>query len=265
MKGVAIHGDDVVTDAAKEGFGLCISPRSAQRGEQRQQMFVARVCTLARGLLPVVQQSGHIALHHVGVDPVGKFLHISGCGAALHAHSHEVAQVVRHIARGHDQDVLFGQRCQRLAHTQGVGRAQMALDRQRDDRDIGIREHLAQGCPGTVVQTALCVLQGRQACGLQGGHHLRGSFGAAGGGVLHLVQAGVKTTEVVDGFGSGGKAHGGRSGLPVGADHHDGAGCAQRGHQFAHGRTRSAGAQGKHGGAVGHKQDRAWGGHGGGQ
>ena len=108
-----------------------------------------------------------------------------------------------------------------------------------------------------MVQTALRVLRHGQAGRLQGCHHLGGHFGAAGGGVLHLVQAWVKAAKVMDGFGPGGKTDGGHSGVPVRADHHDGAGLAQLSRHLFHGRTRGTGVQGKHGGAVGHKQDGA--------
>ena len=41
------------------------------------------------------------------------------------------------------------------------------------------------------------------------------------------------------------------------ARHHDGEGLAQLSRHLCHGRTRGTGVQGKHGGAVGHKQDGA--------
>ena len=99
----------MVTDTPKKCFWLCVCTRSAQGGEQRQQMLVGGVCVLASCLLAVVEQCVHIALDHVGVNPVGKLMHIRWRGTALHAHHHEVTQVVRHIARADDQDVLLGQ------------------------------------------------------------------------------------------------------------------------------------------------------------
>ena len=113
-----------------------------------------------------------------------------------------------------------------------------------------------------MVQAAPRVLCHRQAIRLQRVHHLGCHFGAAGGRVLDLVKARVKTAKVVDGFGPGGKAHGGHRRVPVRADQHDGAGRGQLRRDLRHGRARRTGMQGKHGRAVGHEQDRARGRHG---
>lgn len=43
MEGVSVHGDHVVVNAAVKGLRLGIVARCAQRGEQRQQVFVAGV------------------------------------------------------------------------------------------------------------------------------------------------------------------------------------------------------------------------------
>jgi hypothetical protein len=46
VKGVAIHGDHVVTDAPEKSFGLRIGTRCAPSGEQWQKVFFAGVGTL---------------------------------------------------------------------------------------------------------------------------------------------------------------------------------------------------------------------------
>ena len=124
-------------------------------------------------------------------------------------------------------------------------------------------KHLAQGNPSAVVQAALGVLLHRKAVGLQRGHHLLGGLGAAGGGVAQVVQAGVKATKVVNGVELGGRAHGGHHSVPMRADHHNRARRGQALRQLRHGRTGSAGVQGKSGRAVGHKKNLAGGLHGG--
>ena len=52
-KGVAVHGDDVVADAPEKRLGLCIGPRRAQSGEQRQQVFIGGMGTLTDSLLTI--------------------------------------------------------------------------------------------------------------------------------------------------------------------------------------------------------------------
>ncbi len=46
MKSIAVHGDDVVTDAPEKSLGLSIGTRCAQSGEQGQQVLIAGVGTL---------------------------------------------------------------------------------------------------------------------------------------------------------------------------------------------------------------------------
>ena len=157
---------------------------------------------------------------------------------------------------------MLRQISQGLANAVGVLRPQMRLHRQGNDRDVGVGKHLPQRNPGTVVQAALGVLLHGKAVGLQGCHHLLRGFRAAGGGVAQFVQARIEAAKVVNGFQLRRCADRRHRSFPMGAHHHNGARCAVRVHQLAHGRARSTGLQGKSGRAVGHKENVAVGLHG---
>lgn len=96
---VAVHGDDVVVDAAVEGVCLGLRLGGAQSGEQRQQVFVARVGAAGAGLgLAVVEQGVGVGLAEMCVNPVGKLGDVGGGGLAGHADDLPVAQVVGDVA-----------------------------------------------------------------------------------------------------------------------------------------------------------------------
>jgi len=145
-----------------------------------------------------------------------------------------------------------------LAHAVGVGWAAVVLDGQGHHGHVGVGEHLPQRDPGAMVQTASRVGVGGQASRLQRRHDLHAHFGAAGGGVLDLEEAGVKAAEVMDGVESGSDADGGHAGFPVGANDHNRARRGQLFCELTHGGAGRAGLQGKHGGAMGHEEDGQW-------
>ena len=241
-----------------------IGPSGAQGGEQRQQMLFAGVRPDALGaVLAVVQQAVQIALRQVFGQPIGKHLHIGRCAVALHAGQAQIAQVVGHVARAHDPNILRRQTGQRLTDAVGVGRAGVALHRQGNHRHIGIGKHLAQGNPGAMVQATLCIGLHLKAMGLQGGDHFARRLRAAGGRVVDVVQRTREAIKVVNGLKLRGQAHGGQGRFPMWADHHNRAWRRQLLRHLAHGRTCGARVQGERGGAMRHKQDIAQGGGGG--
>ena len=127
----------------------------------------------------------------------------------------------------------------------GLRRAAPALDRERDDRHVGVREHQAQRYPGAVVEAAFGIFLHRQAGGLDGGDDFLGRFAAAGGRVVQAVEFFRKTPEVVNGFRAVGKTHGRHGRIPVRADDHDGARRGQGFRQPDQRRTGRARTQGE--------------------
>ena len=67
-----------------------------------------------------------------------------------------------------------------------------------------------------------CLIDGEPG-GAQHVDHLVRCLGAAGGGVLNLIQLGGKTIKVMDGFELRRGADGGDAGVPMRTHHHDGA------------------------------------------
>jgi hypothetical protein len=173
------------------------------------------------------------ALRH----PVGELPHVGGRLAVAAGRQLVVAQVVRDVTGSDDQEALCRERRQRAAEGVCLLRAAVALDGERDDRYVGVREHQAQRHPRAVVEAAFAIGCDGQARCPDGGDDLLGRRAAAGGRIAQGVEGFGKTVEIVDGFQAIGKPDRRHPGIPVGADDDDGARQGQGAGYLAEGCT----------------------------
>jgi hypothetical protein len=112
------------------------------------------------------------------------------------------------------------------AQRQMRGRVEPAQQRQLERRHVGLRVDRGHGGEHAVVETALGIERGRQACRLHQVMHTLGQRGRARGVVVHRIGVGRKAAVVIQ-HGRLGVSLGGESrGLPVSRDHEHGLGRA---------------------------------------
>lgn len=141
-------------------------------------MVIARLSLQRIALaLPVMQQGRGVPADQLLLNPIGEPLRVAGIDGEAHRSQLPIAQVVGDIACRHDQPVLLSQWHQGLAHAEGVSRAAVMLNRERNNRHIGLREQEAQRHPSTVIKTALTVRAGRHSSCLQNSYHLLRALG----------------------------------------------------------------------------------------
>jgi ketosteroid isomerase-like protein len=138
---------------------------------------------------------------------------------------------VHHVAARGDEHATLAQRGQRRAERDVVGVGLGRVDRQLDDGDVGLGEHVGEHRPGAVVEAPAVVVlpdpDRRRDLG-----HLGGELGRAGGGVLEREQLVGEAVEVVDGPRALHGRHRGSVDVPVGRDHQDRPGSAVLAHDL---------------------------------
>ena len=170
----------------------------------------------------VVDQRLDIACDQRIVDPVGEFLRVLRIADVLA----EFVQIVGETAGTDQQHAALAQGGQRLAETQGAGRIDVMRQRYLEYRHVGLREQIAQGHPGPVVQAAMFIEADLEAGFGKQRRGLAGQFRRTRCGVLQLIQRCGEAAEVVDRFRGGTAADAHAAGLPVWRDHEHGADAA---------------------------------------
>ena len=97
----------------------------------------------------------------------------------------------------------------------------MALNGKRDDRHVGIREHLTQRQPRTVIQSTRAVLINGQSRCFDGLHYCTGAFAASGSGITQGVKLFRKSPEIVNRLQAVSKPDGRPRSIPMRTDNDD--------------------------------------------
>jgi hypothetical protein len=228
---IRIHGEGAVGRAGVDALAPGARPGGAQRGEEGQEMLVARM--VARGIggaASVVDELVGASRRDGLGQPVGEIAD-PGRGRRVDRRHAQLAEIMRRAARAEDQHALVAQRPQRLADLEFVRGAEMGLHRELRHRNVGLRIHQHQRHPGAVIEAARREA-GRQAgAGEQRGGALGEGRGARRG-VAHRVEGGREAVEIMDRFRPGRRAQRRGSGFPMGRHREDGGRPAQPGAVF---------------------------------
>ena len=172
----------------------------AERDVQRQQVFLGRVRPGARRRrAAVVEQARTSRAARRSQTQSANCAHVVRRVAAILCGDEVVAQVVRDVARGHDQQPRSRRLASARPSAQRVRRAGVWLDRQRHDRHVGVGEHQSQRHPRAVVEAADGIDGDRQPGVGERSRHLLAGLRAARGRVTDRVKLPREAAEVVDG------------------------------------------------------------------
>src|SRR4051812_9838565 len=161
IKDVGVHGQDARVDAAIDTFRFVVVPRGAEREEKRQEMLVGRMRARAMGRARAIVGKRFDVMR---LQPLAHpFAELARVRLLLSRAAHPVTQVVRHMARADDEDIVLLQLAQRAPERQMMARPELGLQRHLHHRYVGVRVHVKERRPSAVVEAAHAVDRGGEA------------------------------------------------------------------------------------------------------
>ena len=260
VEGVGVHPEHAVGAAFVDVAGFGVFAGGAHGDEEGEEVFFGGVFVGGvRGFGAVGQEVAAAAFGDGGVHPGGEGFGF-GVLRGVDGLAAEAAEVVGPGAGADDEDAFVAERGEGFAELVVVGGAEVALDGNLQDRDVGVGVGEDEGAPGAVVEAAAMVHRAVQAGGGEEVGDVFGEGGVTGGGVGELVEGGGEAAEVVDGVVAGDGVDLGGGGFPVGGGDEDGFGAGQAVAEAAQEILRRGFGEGQHRGAVGDEEAREHGG-----
>ncbi len=182
--------------------GACVAPAGTGRDVPRQQVLVGRVhVDRMRRPAAVGEQRVPVARRAALLHPAAKgraLRDLRLVGRRAQAVREDAPQVVRDAAAAEHQHAFGGERRERRAEPELLGRALVGHEGERQDRDVGVGVDEAQGGPGAVVEAAFGDRLHRDAGGTEQRGDARRERRCAGRVVAQRLQLRVEAAEVVD-------------------------------------------------------------------
>src|SRR5260221_9573479 len=149
---ITVHRERAIGRAGVDAASLRAASCGAQRGEERQEMLLARMIARGVGGAPaVIDEVLGAALGDRPCEPIGKVAD-PGRRRRIDRRHAQLAEIVRRAAGTEDQHALVAQRLQRRADAELVRGAETALHRELRDRTVGLGIHQHQWHPGAMIE-----------------------------------------------------------------------------------------------------------------